>query len=164
MFACFTIEAMLNELAFLAIADRGYGSTDEYRRVERRARNVGLWRRVQEIVSYLYGRALDDPSELAADVERLGALRNGIVHYRFEDPPVEALENLSSRGYLGTPGIRWTERPFAWPTEVRPGLAMWAHNVACDTVTAIARLIPGDGTYGTEWGNAHAGFDRLAEP
>jgi hypothetical protein len=163
VFSWFTVEAMLNELAFLAIYDRGHGSAAAYSDLEWQASRKGFFGRIQAILTYLYGSGLDDPSELASDVQRLGDLRNSIVHYRFEKPPIATLDSLAKRGYIVKPGLPWEKSPFAWPTSVRPGLATWAHTTACDTVTAIGRLIPDDAAHAHEVGNVRAGFERLDE-
>ena len=137
VFAAMALEALLNELAFTEIHDLKRGSERVYRAVERGAQG---FERFQAILEYLYGQALAEGEHHANDFKHLLNLRNGLVHYRFERPPVTTLTDLTQRGLFSE---GWTD-PIAWPTYALPGLAPWALQTASDTAYAIASLIADD--------------------
>jgi len=141
VFAWFSIEALLNEQAYIETTQFGNGDAPVYSVLERGA---GGFERIQAILVYFYGQALKDGDHPANDLKHLGHLRNGIAHYRFEDPPARTLDDLAQRGFISKPDVPWSQNPFAWPSHVQAGLAGWAYNTACDTARAIADLLPSD--------------------
>lgn len=142
VFAWAALEALLNEQAYIEIHDFRHGDEVVYHALER-ARPA--FDRVQATLTYLYGRALDESRQPADDLKHLIRLRNGLVHYKFRDPDVvKTLDQLVQRGYLAKPFEPWDQLRLAWAGQVKPDLAEWAYQTACDTGQAIAALLPDD--------------------
>ncbi len=144
-FAWFAVEALLNEEAYIEIYELGHGSEIVYVAVERGAQGFD---RVQAILTYLLGRRLTDGENPANDLKHLARLRNGLVHYKFENPPATGtLNDLAQRGYLNMPPQPWNRMPLPWASQVRPELAEWAYRTACESALAIAALMPHDAAH-----------------
>jgi hypothetical protein len=157
VFAWAAIEALLNEQAYIAIHDLGHGDEIVYRALER---SGSTFDRLQAILTYLYGRALEDGCQPADDLKHLIRLRNGLVHYKFRDPEVvKTLNNLVQRGYLTAPSQPWDEMFIAWTSQVKPELAAWAYRTTCATGLAIAALMPAEEEYRREAQIIRANFD-----
>lgn len=163
-FAWFAIEALLNELAYIEVHDLQSRSLIVYEAVERGGRG---FERVQALLTYLYGKGLEDGAHPANDLKHLAKLRNGLVHYKFRDSRVVGtLNDLEQRGYLEKPPQGWDQTPFAWPNQVKPELAEWAYRTACDAAVAIAALMPGDESHAIEADIIRHNFEKrsLEEP
>jgi len=142
VFAAMAFEALLNELAYDQIVQRELLSADVYRAVDRGANGFD---RVQAVLTYLFGKGLEDGRNPANDLKLLLQIRNGMVHYRFEQPPKKALEQLEAQGRIAA---GWADLPIAWPTFGTEELAGWAYETVCQAAHEVADILEHHGEVG----------------
>lgn len=135
VFAVMALEALLNEQAYIQTKERRNGSARVYEALEKGTQG---FERFQSVLTYLFGRGLQDGQNPANDLKLLIQIRNGLVHYRFERPPKRVLEQLVQHGRLSR---GWEKQPIGWPTFVRPNLAEWAYRISCESAFIIASIV-----------------------
>lgn len=145
VFSLLAVEGLLNEQAYNEIHGVGNGSALIYGTLDRGAQGFA---RIQAVLTYFYGSGLRDGENPANDLKHLIQLRNGLVHYRFDEPPAKALDDLAQRGLLNE-GWRNTAM-VSWPAVLTKEVARWAQQTACRTALAIADLLPGDPDHQSE--------------
>jgi hypothetical protein len=171
VFSALGIEAFINELAEMAQRD-----ADMAQRYESELRSMGqlrelaarltalentheqVQRKYQAASEVLRGRPFDQGSQPFQDFRDLMQLRDALVHPRHRDTTDRAghissshpvVRRLQQMGYSRTRGRQPDDIPggMSWLNELettRP--ATWSYRAACNMVTAVGNMLPGDET------------------
>jgi hypothetical protein len=171
VFSALGVEAFINELAEMAQRDadmaQGYEpeprSTEQLRDLAARLTALEntreqVQRKYQTASEILSGRPFDQGSQPFQDFHDLMQLRDALVHPRHRDTTDRAghissshrvVRRLQQMGYTRTRGRQPDDIPggMSWLNMLettRP--ATWAYQAACNMVTAVGNMLPGDET------------------
>lgn len=157
LFSWVAIEALLNERAYVEVRELQIKSERVYESVSRGAKG---FERIQAVLEFLFGRGLEEGRNPATDLQHLQRLRNAIVHYRFERPPSETLDDLAQRGMLDK-GWR-SSVLMGWPIVLTSKVADWSLETACAAGIAVSDLMPSE-LYGAEVNITRGIFESFAK-